>query len=241
MREPRFRDDPNCCSPSTVAYRLLLQSWQRGSDCPQGQRSPGLSSAPLGLGGSDGPGPPALGPVGSWRARVSACLRVCVHACEWNEVESYAWVFPSKWFWSAIMEKKNFWLKGWKLSKYTELWTWSRMRPKASKTLTVTPPHSNCYSLLVLKAADADSKVAIENWTKGSSSETAESRAAFKPEGKWETARATWPAPSCATGTSRSLCCVFGALFRLGSALLCFLFAPKLRQAELLSLCLLWK
>lgn len=49
---------------------------------PQGQRSPGLSSAPLGPGGSDGPGPPALGPVGSWRARVSACLRVCVHACE---------------------------------------------------------------------------------------------------------------------------------------------------------------
>lgn len=88
--------------PSTVAYRLLLQSWQRGSDSPQGQRSPGLSSAPLGPGGSDGPGPPALGPVGSWRARVSACLRVCVHACEWNEVESYAWVFPSKWFWSAI-------------------------------------------------------------------------------------------------------------------------------------------
>lgn len=170
--------------------------------------------------------------------RVCACVSMRVSEMRWSPTPGC--FLPSD-FDQQSWEKKNFWLKGWKLSKYTELWTWSRMRPNASKTLAVTPPHSNCYSLLVLKAADADSKVAIENWTKGSSSETAESRAAFKPEGKWETARATWPAPSCATGTSRSLCCVFGALFRLGSALLRFLFAPKLRQAELLSLCLLWK
>ncbi|KAH0502899.1 Inhibitor of growth protein 3 [Microtus ochrogaster] len=81
VREPRFRGDPNCCSPkhgslpfaaAELTARLGLPPKARGVLGLAPPRSAWVAAM------AQVPRLSAL--VGSWRARVSACLRVCVHA-----------------------------------------------------------------------------------------------------------------------------------------------------------------
>lgn len=77
---------------------------------PRGPKSPGLSPAPSPDRGCAARGPRARLPApcsplpsaSAAGARVWLCVPAWV--CPWvgDELESYDWVFPSEWFWSAI-------------------------------------------------------------------------------------------------------------------------------------------